>query len=147
MSVCGEGQPYYIWQASKKITLTFRVFFQMCVCGAAALQIGRLLPKIAGFVHTYVSDIWCCFAYGSFRAASVSFRASFVMMKWHNNRSGSETRVISFDPYHICNTPVEMVVYEKHFCRQRSNLFCSDDILSSSSSTQIVVQATRQAIN
>jgi len=62
----------------QKKTLTFDTFFQACICGAAAPQVGRLLLKSAGFVHTQVSKTPCSFTYGSFGAVFVSSTTSFV---------------------------------------------------------------------
>jgi len=68
-------RPYGMRQ---KKTLTFDTFFQACICGAAAPQVGRLLLKSAGFVHTQVSKTPCSFTYGSFGAVFVSSTTSFV---------------------------------------------------------------------
>ena len=60
----------------QKMTPMFGALFQMCIFDAAVLQIGRLLSKSTGFVHTYVSKTWCSFTYGSSGAGFVFW--SFV---------------------------------------------------------------------
>ena len=83
---------------------TFKVFLWTCICCAVALQIRRLLlkkrrllPKSTGFIHIYISEMRCSFAYGFSGAAFMSSGAPFVTAKQHRYRSG-----VSKPMYHRC---------------------------------------------
>ena len=95
-----------VWHIRYAIDAAIRNTFLKCVCGMSPLQTRRLLPRIgnffpksAGFVHTYVSETWCSFAYVSsafaFRPSAFAFRSSafaFVSEFRPSNRRVFELR-------------------------------------------------------
>jgi len=56
---------------------------------ASSKETEGFFRKVLGlYTHTYVSEMWCHFTYGSFRSAYVSFGAAFVTAKKRSDGNG-----------------------------------------------------------